>query len=167
MSPEITVKRILSLHYKSIRQALYLPYGVEFRIHLRSMLDRIGILNTKVVQSEQLKQSINLALIETSAVIDLARLQELIGKILESDNLVDQLYDLQEKLDEFFRNKEMEYSNTDIQNQILDSINILMNELIAREKNDVEERLIISLNNILNSLCHMSLLENEAKRVEV
>ena len=167
MSPEITVKRILALHYKSIRQALYLPYGVEFRIHLRSMLDRIGVLNTKVVQSEKLKQSINLALIETSAVIDLARLQELIGKILESDNLVDQLYDLQEKLDEFFRNKEMEYSNTDVQNQILDLINILMNELIVREKNDVEERLMISLNNILSSLCHMPLVGNEAKRVEV
>ena len=77
MSPDMVVQRILALHYKAVRTALYLPYGADFKKHLRSMLDRIGVLNSKAVQSEHLKNDINLALIETSAVIDLTRLQEL------------------------------------------------------------------------------------------
>ncbi len=55
MSPDMTAQRILSQHYKALRQALYLPYGLPFRVHLRSMLDRIGILNSKMVQSGNLK----------------------------------------------------------------------------------------------------------------
>ncbi len=41
-------------------------------MYLRSMLDRIGVLNTKLIQSDRLKQKIDLALIESSAVIDLS-----------------------------------------------------------------------------------------------
>lgn len=55
MSPDITVQRILAIHNRAIRQALYIPYGVRFRIHLRTMIDRIGVLNTKTVESEDLK----------------------------------------------------------------------------------------------------------------
>ena len=166
MSPEITVKRILALHYKSIRQALYLPYGVDFRIHLRSMFDSIGVLNTKVVQSDLLKKQINLALIETSAVIDLARIQELISRIESHDEIVFQLSELQEKLDEYFRNKELGHSFDDAENQILDIMNMLKIELKNCKNKDVEERLTISLNNIQSSLCHMPLVENDMKRVE-
>jgi Predicted membrane protein len=83
MSPDITVQRILAIHNRAIRQALYIPYGVRFRIHLRTMIDRIGVLNTKAVESEDLKNKINQALIESSAVVDLARLQELILKLPE------------------------------------------------------------------------------------
>ena len=88
MSPDMAVQRILALHYKAVRQVLYLSYGSDFKKHLRSMLDRIGVLNSKVVQSEHLKNDINWALIETSAVIDLTRLQELIHKLPEQDSIV-------------------------------------------------------------------------------
>ncbi|MCG4788340.1 FUSC family protein, partial [Roseburia faecis] len=47
MSPDMAVQRILALHYKAVRTALYLPYGADFKKHLRSMLDRIGVLNSK------------------------------------------------------------------------------------------------------------------------
>ena len=45
-----------------MRQAIYLPYGLDFKVHLRSMLDRIGILNSKMVQSDEIKASIQQAL---------------------------------------------------------------------------------------------------------
>jgi len=77
MSPEMTVKRMLALHYKAMRESIAMSYGTGFRIHLRSMLDRIGVLNTKLIQSEELKIEINNALIESSAAIELTRLQEL------------------------------------------------------------------------------------------
>ena len=160
MSPDITAKRILSLHYKAIRQALYLPYNVDFRFHLRSMLDRIGILNTKVVQSEQLKQQINLALIETSAVIDLARIQELKERLVSSDNIVINLSKLQEFLDDFFRNKELGLSSNDIQTQLAKMIIEIKESLSDDLSDDIKERLLISLDNIQSCLCHIPLIDD-------
>ncbi|MFH4247550.1 FUSC family protein, partial [Acinetobacter baumannii] len=52
MSPDTSANRILALHYRAMRQAIYIPYGIEFKVHLRAMLDRVGVLNTKMVQSE-------------------------------------------------------------------------------------------------------------------
>lgn len=56
MSPDMTVQRMLALHYKELRQAIHMPYGTGFRIHLRGVLDRIGVLNTKQVQSASLER---------------------------------------------------------------------------------------------------------------
>ena len=44
------------------------------------MLDRVGVLNTKMVQNPQVKISIQNALIESSSIIDLVRLQEISQK---------------------------------------------------------------------------------------
>ncbi len=156
MSPEITVQRILSLHYKAIRQALYLPYGVQFRTHLRSMLDRIGILNTKMVQSEKLKLQINLALVETSAVIDLTRLQELMNRLASDQAILTSLEDLQQSLDDYFRAKENAQTQliSNLHQQVVLKIRQLKKETQHLEQTEIAQRIQISLNNIRSSLCH-------------
>jgi len=156
MSPEITVQRILSMHYKAIRQALYLSYGVQFRTHLRSMLDRIGILNTKMVQSEKLKLQINLALVETSAVIDLTRLQELMNRLASDQAILTSLEDLQQILDDYFRAKENAQTQliSDLHQQVILKIRQLKNEAQHLEQTEITQRIQISLNNIRSSLCH-------------
>ncbi|OTG81481.1 fusaric acid resistance protein [Acinetobacter sp. ANC 5054] len=158
MSPDITAQRILAQHYKAIRQALYLPYGLQFRIHLRSMLDRIGVLNTKMVQSAKLKQYIQLALVESSAVIDLTRIQELANKLEPESDVINGLEALQQDLDDYFRAKENNQKNVlaNLLQQIVNKINHL-NIAAADIKNvDVAQRIQYSLNNIQSSLCHVS-----------
>ena len=156
MSPEITVQRILSLHYKAIRQALYIPYGVQFRIHLRSMLDRIGVLNTKMVQSEKVKTQINLALVETSAVIDLTRLQELMHRLDSDQAILASLEDLQQGLDDYFRAKENAQTQLipDLHQQVILKISQLKNQTQQLEHAETSWRILMSLNNIRSSLCH-------------
>ena len=154
MSPDITAKRILSLHYKAIRQALYLPYGVEFRVHLRSMLDRIGVLNTKLVQSDVLKQKINLALIESSAVIDLTRVQELMDQLAGYTSLTRHLQKLQSQIDVFFQAKEGHTADSKCRQDILDQIQDIQAELVQIDDLSIARRLQVSLNNIQSSLCH-------------
>ena len=154
MSPDITAKRILSLHYKAIRQALYLPYGVEFRVHLRSMLDRIGVLNTKLVQSDVLKQKINLALIESSAVIDLTRVQELMDQLAGYTSLTRHLQKLQSQIDVFFQAKERHTADSKCRQDILDQIQDIQAELVQIDDLSIARRLQVSLNNIQSSLCH-------------
>lgn len=161
MSPEIAVKHILSLHYKSIRQALHLAYGIQFRAHLCSMLDRIGILNTKIVQSEQLKQQINMALIESSAVIDLVRIHELIEDTPSQNMIVTKMNTLQQSLDAFLKQKELGHPFNFVQEQVIIIIQDLQRDLSSFEDNEWKERMMISLNNIQASLCHMPLsIEN-------
>lgn len=119
------------------------------------MIDRIGVLNTKTVESEDLKNKINQALIESSAVVDLARLQELILKLPEQQLLTRQLEDLQIQLDEYFRAKEIGQNYDPAFTQLINNIQALEADLIMQEHTDVVERLHISLNNIRSSLCHI------------
>ena len=156
MSPDMTAQRILSSHYKAIRQAIYIPYGVEFRIHLRSMLDRIGVLNTKAVQSDKLKQNINLALIESSAMIDLTRLRELSYKLKDHPELLAELEDLQQLFDDYFRAKELHLTYAHIQTDIQNCIAKIQDQTVDLEDVDIAQRIQISLNNIQSSLCHVS-----------
>ncbi len=156
MSPDITAKRILALHYKAIRQALYIPYGVSFRIHLRGMLDRIGILNTKVVQSDALKQDINFALIESSAVIDLTRIQELMNKMDTRLEIFQSLTRLQSDLDDYFLFKELHQTENKFRNNLLKTIQNIKQQATELEDVDISQRIKISLNNIQSSLCHAS-----------
>ncbi len=156
MSPDMAVQRILALHYKAVRQVLYLSYGSDFKKHLRSMLDRIGVLNSKVVQSEHLKNDINWALIETSAVIDLTRLQELIHKLPEQDSIVSDIEDLQQSLDDYFQAKEMQRAPADILQNLLHHLAVVCSATDDVENRDVAQRLKISLNNIRSSLCHQT-----------
>ena len=155
MSPEVTVRRTLALHYQAIRQALHLPYGVEFRTHLRSMFDRIGVLNTKVIQSSELKQKINLALVESSAVIDLARLQELLSKLPQQNVLKANMQDLQQYFEEYFCAQENSKATPSTQLKLINKINQLQKQAEDLPNNEISQRLQISFNNILSSLCHV------------
>jgi len=156
MSPDMAVQRILALHYKAVRTALYLPYGADFKKHLRSMLDRIGVLNSKAVQSEHLKNGINLALIETSAVIDLTRLQELINKLPQQDAIIFYIQDLQQSLDDYFQAKEMQRASADILQNLLQRLAVVRSATDDVENREIAQRLNISLNNIRSSLCHQT-----------
>ena len=156
MSPDMAVQRILALHYKAVRTALYLPYGADFKKHLRSMLDRIGVLNSKAVQSEHLKNDINLALIETSAVIDLTRLQELINQLPQQDAIIFYIQDLQQSLDDYFQAKEMQRASADILQKLLQRLAVVRSATDDVENRQIAQRLNISLNNIRSSLCHQT-----------
>lgn len=160
MSPDTSASRILALHYQALRKSIYLNYGTDFKVHLRSMLDRVGILNTKAVQSPSIKVAIQHALIESSAIVDLVRLQELIELLPEGDPLKSQLGLLQQNLDEYFRIQEkhlaqMDHFGVELQQQI-NSILIQVKQL---EDIQFKQRLLISLNNIYSSIGHVSLTE--------
>ena len=104
VSPDTSATRILTLHYQAMRQALNLSYGSEFKIHLRSMLDRVGVLNTKMVQNPEVKISIQNALIESSSIIDLVRLQEISQKLPQLVSLKNEVNVLQQQLTRIFSN---------------------------------------------------------------
>ncbi|OTG78343.1 fusaric acid resistance protein [Acinetobacter terrae] len=166
MSPDITVQRILAVHYKAVRKALYLPYGADFKRHLRSMLDRIGVLNSKAaVQSQSLNKEIHLALIETSAVVDLTRLQELIEKLPEQESIVSSIEDLQQSLDDYFHAKEMQRPHADILQNLLHSLAVVQSATDEVENQDVAQRLKISLNNIRSSLCHQNTVNKAEQKI--
>lgn len=157
MSPDTSASRILALHYRAMRQAIYLPYGLDFKVHLRSMLDRIGILNSKMVQSGEIKTSIQQALIESSSIVDLSRLQELANQFPQTSELTQHIGDLQQNLDELFRAKENDADNTAA---LVEKIHRALFELkqLASNVDDMtmRQRLLISLNNIAYSMCHVS-----------
>ncbi|WP_151766793.1 FUSC family protein [Acinetobacter oleivorans] len=157
MSPDTSASRILALHYRAMRQAIYLPYGLDFKVHLRSMLDRIGILNSKVVQSNEIKTSIHQALIESSSIVDLSRLQELANQTPQNSELAHHIGNLQQNLDELFRAKENDVDNTVA---LVEKIHHGLFELKQLASNiedmTMRQRLLISLNNIAYSMCHVS-----------
>ncbi|MFV5660275.1 FUSC family protein [Acinetobacter pittii] len=157
MSPDTSASRILALHYRAMRQAIYLPYGLDFKVHLRSMLDRIGILNSKMVQSDEIKTSIHQALIESSSIVDLSRLQELANQFPQASELPQHIGDLQQNLDELFRAKENDENDT---TALVERIYRALFELkqLASNVEDMtmRQRLLISLNNIAYSMCHVS-----------
>ena len=158
MSPETSATRILALHSKAMRQALVLPYGTQFRIHLRSMLDRIGVLNTKMVQSSEIRSSINAALVECSAIVDLSRLQELAGQLSDHELLVKQIVQLGQQLEHYFELREQAglwnaVPSTELIRQ-LQELRLLATNV---EDNELRLRLLISLNNIQCSICHIGM----------
>lgn len=157
MSPDTSASRILALHYRAMRQAIYLPYGLDFKVHLRSMLDRIGILNSKMVQSNEIRASIQQALIESSSIVDLSRLQELANQFPQTSELTQRIGDLQQNLDELFRAKENDRNDT---TALVERIYRALFELkqLASNVEDMtmRQRLLISLNNIAYSMCHVS-----------
>ncbi|MEB3766969.1 FUSC family protein [Acinetobacter sp. MD2] len=157
ISPEESASRLLSAHYKAMREALSLSYGASFRIHLRSMLDRIGVLNTKLVQSDTLRKTMNLALIETSAVVDLVRLHELAAQPEISAALKQQLYVVLAHLDDTFREQEKQVtfvasSNDAIFTEFQQLARLAQQEPVV----DISARVMMSLNNIQNSIFHQT-----------
>ena len=166
MSPDTSASRILALHYRAMRKAIYLPYGIEFKVHLRGMLDRVGVLNTKMVQSAEINTSIQQALIESSAIIDLSRLQELTNQLPESSDLPQQIGALQQNLDEWLRAKENTlHDDAVLLDQIHQQLHMLKQQVESLEACDMQQRLLISLNNIRYSLCHIAVEDRAENQV--
>lgn len=161
MSPDITVQRILALHYKAMRESISMPYGTEFRIHLRSMLDRIGVLNTKFIKSKQLKIEINKALIESSTAIDLTRLHELMKKLSKESPVVDSINRLQKQLNQWFIFKEKNQSDPEILSTLLLLFEQINQQVQSLGDEDIRHRIEISVNNIRNSICHISTADTQ------
>ena len=155
MSPETSANRILALHYKAMREALFIPYGVQFRIHLRSMLDRIGVLNTKLVQSEPIKRAMNLALIETSAVINLSRLAEFVQNPKLNRTLQQALLTLQQSLEQAFLAQEKQQILPEaLKQQVFTDLKLV--ELSLKDESNAEicTRVSMNINNIRSSIFH-------------
>ncbi|OTG80725.1 FUSC family protein [Acinetobacter sp. ANC 4648] len=154
MSPDMTAQRMLSAHYKDMRQAIGMNYGLAFRIHLRGMLDRIGLLNTKQVQSDELKVEINNALIESSAIIDLSRLHELVKKLSAETEVMNLIEQLQQQLYQWLEDKSKNCTDSNQFKMImlqLQKVNVAAQNM---GDEDLRLRIQISVNNIRNSICH-------------
>lgn len=156
VSPDTSATRILTLHYQAMRQALNLSYGSEFKIHLRSMLDRVGVLNTKMVQNPEVKISIQNALIESSSIIDLVRLQEISQKLPQLVSLNNEVNVLQQQLTEYFQMQEKQLSLNHFPIRIVQQIDLLQRIAAQIEDEQLAQRMLISLNNICESIGHVS-----------
>ena len=156
VSPDTSATRILTLHYQAMRQALNLSYGSEFKIHLRSMLDRVGVLNTKMVQNPEVKISIQNALIESSSIIDLVRLQEISQKLPQLVSLKNEVNVLQQQLTEYFQMQEKQLSLNHFPIRIVQQIDLLQRIAVQIEDEQIAQRMLISLNNICESIGHVS-----------
>jgi len=125
VSPDTSATRILSLHYQAMRQALTLSYGIDFKIHLRSMLDRVGVLNSKMVQNAELKYAIQNALIESASIVDLVRLQEIRQKLPHYVDLQMQIALLEQQLAEYFQTQSEQLSLQTFPTKILQQIEVV------------------------------------------
>lgn len=159
VSPDTSATRILSLHYQAMRQALTLSYGIDFKIHLRSMLDRVGVLNSKMVQNAELKYAIQNALIESASIVDLVRLQEIRQKLPHYVDLQMQIALLEQQLAEYFQTQSEQLSLQTFPTKILQQIEVVKHLATPISEDDLHQRLLISLNNILKSIGHASDLE--------
>ena len=156
VSPDTSATRILSLHYQAMRQALTLSYGIDFKIHLRSMLDRVGVLNSKMVQNAELKYAIQNALIESASIVDLVRLQEIRQKLPHYVDLQMQIALLEQQLAEYFQTQSEQLSLQTFPTKMLQQIEVVKHLAMPISEDDLHQRLLISLNNILKSIGHVS-----------
>ncbi|AWA49079.1 FUSC family protein [Acinetobacter junii] len=156
VSPDTSATRILSLHYQAMRQALTLSYGIDFKIHLRSMLDRVGVLNSKMVQNAELKYAIQNALIESASIVDLVRLQEIRQKFPHYVDLQMQIALLEQQLAEYFQTQSEQLSLQTFPTKILQQIEVVKHLATPISEDELHQRLLISLNNILKSIVHVS-----------
>ena len=156
VSPDTSATRILSLHYQAMRQALTLSYGIDFKIHLRSMLDRVGVLNSKMVQNAELKYAIQNALIESASIVDLVRLQEIRQKLPHYVDLQMEIALLEQQLAEYFQTQSEQLSLQTFPTKMLQQIEVVKHLAMPISEDDLHQRLLISLNNILKSIGHVS-----------
>ncbi|ATU46512.1 fusaric acid resistance protein [Acinetobacter junii] len=156
VSPDTSATRILSLHYQAMRQAVTLSYGIDFKIHLRSMLDRVGVLNSKMVQNAELKYAIQNALIESASIVDLVRLQEIRQKLPHYVDLQMKIALLEQQLAEYFQTQSEQLSLQTFPTKIIQQIEVVKHLATPISKDELHQRLLISLNNILKSIGHVS-----------
>lgn len=165
MSPDVTAERILSLHYQAIQHAVYMKDHVAFNVHLHRMLDRIGVLNSKGIQSTHLKQPIDLVLIESSALVDLKHLHEL-KESLPSSGLQQALHTLQGQIEAYFQAKASGLSHIQHQQNILCSIQQIQTELPPTENPQILRLLNRCLYNIQTSLLHVCSISRPQQQLE-
>lgn len=155
MSPEETAGRLLERHYRAMRQAIFLPYNGGFKVHLRSMLDRVGVLNTKLVKSADLKMAMNYALIETSAIIDFSRLEELKNHAHISTSLSIGISQLQKHLEQIFLQQEKTlFLDDSLRNEIFECLDQIRAIAFLEKDTDIRDRTLMSINNIRHSVFH-------------
>lgn len=109
-----------------------------------------------MVQDPEIKTSIQNALIESSSIIDLVRLQEISHKLPECIDLQSEVNLLQQQLAEYFQRQEKQLSLNHFSAQIVQQIAVL--QRIAQQIDDEQlaQRMLISLNNICESIGHVS-----------
>ena len=151
MSPDMTAKRILKQHDEAMQHSLTYTYGSEFRIHLRAMLDRIGLLNTKAVQADQLKKQINLSLIEASAAVNLVRLHEIQLNTQDSEFAL-LLQQLQQQLADYFQQRQHNLADQIQHAALIQSIQTIQQDCQTRLSSEQNQMIQIVLNNIDNSI---------------
>jgi hypothetical protein len=120
-----------------------MSYGTGFRIHLRSMLDRIGVLNTKLIQSEQLKIEINNALIESSAAIDLTRLQELVQKLSPESTTTSAIVKLQGLLNQWLIEKAVTQPDDNLRQALIQQFDQVLQDAQTVGDQDIRQRIEI------------------------
>ncbi|SDC00467.1 FUSC family protein [Acinetobacter boissieri] len=153
MSPEETATRILQRHYRAMQKMVHMSYGTAFRVRLRSMIDRIGILNSKLVQSQDIKHAMHSALVETSATVDLSRIHELASSQLISPTLQQALVRLQSHCVVLFQELEKQgQATTKTHEQLVLALQNIDAALKGEENSNIKQRVYMSLNNIQNSI---------------
>ena len=93
-------------------------------------------------------------LIESSAIIDLSRLQELLEKLADESEVVNAIAQLQRQLDQWLASKSKNDSDDRPLASILlqlDQVNQMSQQI---ENQDIRQRIEISVNNIRHSICH-------------
>ena len=104
-------------------------------------------------------------MVESSAIIDLSRLQELANQVPISSELAHYIGSLQQDLDELFRAKENEKGESDVLVQHIHQTLFELKQLASNiEDMTLRQRLFISLNNIAYSMCHVSSNQMNADR---
>jgi uncharacterized membrane protein YccC len=153
MSPEMSAVRLLAAHYQAMRKAMQLPFGNLFNIHIRSMIDRIAILNSKMVESQELKALMHAALIETNSTLDLARLWEIAQHPQTPESLKQQIQHLHQLFDrEFYLQQQQPQKQHHLTEALKQSFETLHSQLPQMSNHDQQQRLAISLNNLRFSL---------------
>lgn len=158
MSPDMTAKRLIHQHYQEMRSAIHLRFGTAYKIYLRRMVDRIGLLNTKMVASSELKYAMQDVLIESCVAIDLTRLSEVASHADTPAWIQADIQHLIQTFDDEFSAQSEHYSPAHYHYQQLIEMLAklaLQNKLWQKQSNPISEqqqRLAMSINNLQYAL---------------
>ena len=108
-----------------------------------------------MVQDLEIKTSIQHALVESSSIVDLVRLQEISQKLPQFETLQNQVKRLQQQLTDYFKTQEKRLSVNHFATEIVQQIEQLQFISSEIEDEQLRQRMRISLNNIRVSIGHM------------
>ena len=113
------------------------------------------VLNTKLVQSEHIKRAMNLALIETSAVINLSRLAEFVQNPKLNRTLQQALLTLQQSLEQAFLAQEKQQILPEaLKQQVFTDLKHVEQSLKDESNAEICTRVSMNINNIRSSIFH-------------